>query len=747
MATYIKHNDQYYILSSSSLADERIMVLKYGDAFAVFDRFGDIHPIGSGAQGIFFEGTRFVSKLELLIENKRPLLLSSSLKEENEILTVDLTNPDFRHDNADNDLKEKGNLHIHKTSFLWKGACYVKIKLANFGLEEMIFDLQLQTEADFADIFEVRGMTRKSKGELLSPKTEGSTLELSYKGLDNVVRITRFHFSVPPKKLINNEAIFEFKLQQQEVKELCFCIAFKGSDQLCEALSYQNAYHDMVTYMNKVKANSCDLYTSHDEFNNWLMRSKSDLDTMVTTTQFGLYPYAGVPWYSCPFGRDGIITAMQTLWMNPDIAKGVLNFCAQTQAKKSDDFEDAEPGKIFHEKRDGEMANTGEIPFKMYYGTIDATPLFIMLAGMYFERTADLEFIHTIWPNIQLGLEWIEQYGDRDGDGFLEYQKMSSEGLSNQGWKDSYDSIMHEDGSLAEGPIAVCEVQGYVYDAYLYAAEIAEELGDENKGRNLRNKAEKLQALFLEKFWDKRKKTFAIALDGKKQPCRVVSSNAGQCLFTGIALREHANELVSTLMHEKMFTGWGIRTLSSDEKRYNPMSYHDGSVWPHDNSLIAAGMARYGFSEQVHKVLNGLFDMTTYLEHQRLPELFCGFRKRKNEGPTAYPVACSPQSWAIGSVYLLVQACLGLRISAKDNAIYLFKPTLPEFLTELTITNLKVNTSQVVLQVRRDIHGDVAVHILHRDGDARIEIIHEYMCSDRLPKVLERSLKVECTLV
>lgn len=744
MSTYIKHNDQYYILSSSSLADDRTMTLKCGDTFAVFDRFGDIHPVGSGAQGIFYEGTRFISCSEMLIENRRALLLSSSIKEENDLLTVDMTNPDFGH--KDKKLTEKGVIHIRRTKFLWEDACYENIELANFGTEEVAFDLSLLFEADFCDIFEVRGMKRMKKGCFLQGKASGNQILVGYKGLDDIIRKTRVVFCDEPVRVSTGKADFAIRLRPQEVYNLSFSIAFETGDKKIISRTYAEAYAELMEYTKRIREEDCDLYTSHDMFNNWLCRARSDLYTMVTKTEHGLYPYAGVPWYSCPFGRDGIITAMQTLWMDPDIGKGVLKFCAYFQATAESDFQDSEPGKIFHEKRGGEMANLGEVPFKIYYGTIDATPLFVVLAGMYYERTGDIDLVKELWPNIEAALNWMDKYGDLDGDGFLEYRKKSEKGLTNQGWKDSSDSVMYEDGKLAEGPIALCEVQGYAYDAWIKASEMAQALGNEEKANHFRSRAEKLQKNFLDKFWDEELNTFVIALDGEKKPCRVNTSNAGHALFSGIAEKEHARKMVPNLMSENMFSGWGIRTLGGNEARYNPMSYHNGSVWPHDTAMITYGMAQYGFRQEVHKLLQGMFEMSGYMEHQRLPELLCGFKKRKNEGPTAYPVACSPQAWAVGVVYMMLQACLGIKIVANENAVYFYKPSLPDFLDELTITNLEVKGAVLVLQVRREAHGEVSVKVLHKDGDVKVEVIQEHLCRDKLPEVLEKSLKVDCSI-
>jgi glycogen debranching enzyme len=485
---------------------------------------------------------------------------------------------------------------------------------------------------------------------------------------------------------------------------------------------YSQAQNELISLLRRLKSYSSGLTSSNEQFNNWINRSRSDLITMVTLTENGPYPYAGVPWYSTPFGRDGIITAMECLWISPEVSLGVLNYLAATQATQENDFQDAQPGKILHETRGGEMAALGEIPFKQYYGTVDATPLFISLAGAYYERTADLEAIRQIWPNIVAALRWIDDYGDVDGDGFVEYATKSSKGLVNQGWKDSYDSISHEDGTLAEGPIALCEVQGYVYDAKVRASELAQALDYQEMAGRLLQEAATLKAQFSQAFWLEDKATFALALDGHKRPCRVRTSNAGHCLFSGIANQDQAEKLAETLLSEALFSGWGIRTLATDEVRYNPMSYHNGTVWPHDNAVIGQGLARYGRREEAIKVLTGLYDTTFFLDLQRLPELFCGFNRRKGEGPTAYPVACSPQAWAVASVFMLIQACLGLHINAHTNTITFFRPALPPFLDEVIIRNLRVRNETVALQISRK-DGEVTIQPLTRERQMRIELV------------------------
>ncbi len=719
MGSYIKYKNQYFILASSSLADDRIMVLKHEDMFGVFDRYGDVFPIGHGAQGLFCEGTRFLSKLEMLIEGHRPLLLSSSLKEENELMTVDLTNSDYLNKNGS--IAEKGSLHIHRAKFVYNNVCYEKIRLCNFGMEPLSFNLSLSFDSDFKDIFEVRGLSRKKAGRKATPKYLEDQIILSYKGLDNVSRKTRIKFEEAPFSIESKKVFYKIQLAPKACDYISFAVACEIGKKETQILKYEDAYNQVIKTLEKVKEESCELLSSNEQFNEWLHRSKSDLITMISNTEYGIYPYAGIPWYSTPFGRDGIITAWQCLWLNPDITKGVLKYLAATQADSENSFQDAEPGKIFHEKRGGEMAELGEIPFKLYYGTIDATPLFVALAGAYLQRTNDLETLRHIWSNIEAALKWIDNFGDIDGDGFVEYQKKSESGLNNQGWKDSHDSIFYSNGKLAKGPIALCEVQGYVYDAKISASMIARELGMEEKAEELSLQANELKEKFARSFWSEEKKCYYIALDGQKNPCDVVSSNAGHCLFSGIAQKEHAEQLACTLLNDKMFSGWGIRTIASDEFRYNPMSYHNGSIWPHDNSLIAYGLYRYGFYEEVHKVLKGMFDVTTFVELQRLPELFCGFEKRKNEGPTAYPVACSPQAWAVTSVYFLLQASLGIEINAKENTINFVNPTLPSFINELTITNLEVNNTRVVIQIRRNLNNEIDVYLLHKDGDVKVK--------------------------
>jgi glycogen debranching enzyme len=716
----ISVNDQFYILASSSMADNRTRVLKHGETFGVFDRYGDIQPVGSGTQGLFHEGTRFLSRQELFLDNDRLMLLSSTVKEDNALLAVDLTNPDLYRDGRIT--VPRGSVHVFRSRFLWNGVGYERFRISNYSLSSVSMAFAVRFEADFADIFEVRGQKRGRKGTRLDNIVERDQLILGYKGLDGVTRQTRIQFSPPPRDISEAQATFQIDLEPKAETIVTITVGCDLGERRRPFHAYEAAVHDAGLAIRAEQSQDCLVHTSNAQFNEWWNRSLLDLRMMVTDTPEGPYPYAGVPWFSTPFGRDGIITAMECLWIRPELARGVLAYLASTQAREINAAQDAEPGKILHETRKGEMAALNEIPFGLYYGSVDSTPLFVMLAGAYYERTGDLSFIQAIWNNIERALAWIDRYGDPDRDGFLEYARKSPTGLDNQGWKDSHDSISHEDGSLGEGPIALCEVQGYVYNAKLQASKLADALGYAEQGSHLRRQAETLKANFEEVFWCDDLSTYALALDGRKLPCRVKSSNAGHCLYTGIASPERAQRLAETLMSDEMFSGWGVRTLADSERRYNPMSYHNGSVWPHDNAMIAAGLARYGLMSAVERVMTGLFEASLVVDFHRLPELFCGFVRRPGQGLTRYPVACNPQAWAAGSVFMGLQACLGLIINAPQETVTFVYPILPEVLHELHIKNLKVGKASLDIVIKRH-ELDVGIAVMRREGHVEVVVV------------------------
>ncbi|RZF62621.1 amylo-alpha-1,6-glucosidase [Sphingobacterium corticibacterium] len=718
MKEEIAQEEEYHISSDAVNSDEVNMVLNYSNTFAVFDRSGNIHPHGKMVQGIYHQGTRFINTLILHVNGEKPLLLSGSIKEGNAIYSADLTNPILKKCNI-----PENSVHIERHQFVREGAFYEEIKVLQYEPKSCSFDLSLDFDGDFRDIFEIRGMKRKVETNNVYPVYHHEYFETTYLGLDGVERSFEVYFQSDVEyTLERNQAVFFINLTPKKVITIQYCIHFLTGKEKKETISYAEASELNKFELNQSKTLFADIKTSNAQFNHWLYRSEKDFISLLSQTDHGKYPYAGVPWYNTPFGRDGIIAAMETLWINPEITKGVLLFLAANQANDLIPEKDAEPGKILHEARNGEMANTGEIPFKQYYGTIDATPLFIMLAGMYYDRTADLNLIKQIWLNIIAAIDWIDNYGDIDGDGFVEYIHKSKNGLTNQGWKDSFDSIMHENNQLAEPPIALCEVQSYVYGAKKHAAKLALELGEQHLSSKLFNEAAVLKKNFNAHFWDEELSTFVLALDGQKRPCRVKSSNAGHCLFTGIADKDKAIILADTLLHSDMFSGWGVRTLSSLAGRYNPMSYHNGSIWPHDNALIAYGLSKYGLQKHVLRIMESIFDASLFIELQRVPELYCGFDKRQGIGPTAYPVACSPQAWAVGAVFMLLQSCLRIDINAINKTITFDRIILPDYLNEIYLTDLKLGNQKCTLIINRSKYGNVGFNILHKPDDWEIVI-------------------------
>ena len=692
--------------------------LKHGHTFAVFDRRGDINAVNGSSDGIYHHDTRYLSRLSLCLNDAPLLLLSSNVQEDNAVLRVDLANPGMPSRRLRGEL-----IHVNRLKFIWNAACYERILIRNFDvrLHELTFSIEFG--ADFADLFEVRGQRRARRGQISAERRSDASSAVRYLGLDGVERVTNIAFEPAPNRLDDATALFELALGPGQGARLVLRIAF-GSRSQSNAVA-RSFYTSLRTAHRALKDSSVratSLDSSNSLFNEMARRSVADLYMLITQTEHGPYPFAGIPWYSTPFGRDGLLTALFTLWIDPAIARGVLRFLAATQASEVDPVRDAEPGKILHEMRDSEMARLGEVPFARYYGSVDATPLFVLLTGEYFRRTGDLETVRVLWPHVQAALNWIDTYGDPDGDGFVEYDRKSAGGLVNQGWKDSHDAIFHDDGRMAEGPIALCEVQAYVYAAKQHAAVLASALGDPAASTALLQLAAGLREKFEAAFWCEELSTYALALDGAKKPCRVVASNAGHPLLTGIAEPAHARRVAETLLSAACFSGWGVRTAGVSAARYNPMSYHNGSVWPHDNALIALGLARYGLKSEVLKIFRGLFEAASYMDLRRLPELFCGFPWRKLNAPTLYPVACIPQAWASAAVFALVQASLGIGFDRGAGEIRFDRPVLPEFLDELHLRGLqtKHGTADVLLRRYR---GDVALNITQRQGNVPITVL------------------------
>jgi len=715
----IEVDQQFYIRASSALADDRTRVLLNGDTFAVFDRSGDIQPVGFGQQGIFHNETRHLSRLEMRLCGFRPLLLSSTIREDNVLFGVDLTNPDILLESGVS--LPRGTIHIYRTKFLTEPICYDQITLTNFSDTSIDIEISFEFGADFADIFEVRGEKRKRRGEKLPEERGRSSITFAYDGLDHIRRSTRVECSIGQCTQFDGGIAVPLHIEARG--ELSFTLNVVCERKNPNGIVPMSTYSEALQTMNHMRSTGpladVDIHTSNEQLNEWINRSRSDLAMMVTQTSHGLYPYAGVPWFSTVFGRDGIITALELLWVVPSIAKGVLTYLAATQATSRDPARDADPGKILHEMRKGEMARLGEVPFGRYYGTVDGTPLFILLAAAYYERTADADYLREIWPNILAALEWIDVYGDADHDGFVEYARQTEHGLVQQGWKDSNDSVFYSDGQLAVGPIALCEVQAYVYAAKNGIAAVAEDLGHKELAARLRAQAADLRTKFQTMFWSDELGMFALALDGEKRQCDVRSSNAGQCLFSGIATDAQYRSISEEMLSPAFFSGWGVRTIVTGERRYNPMSYHNGSVWPHDNALIALGALRRSDKDLALRITSGLLELSSEVIFRRLPELICGFGRRPGKGPTLYPVACSPQAWAAGAVFMLLQACLGLEIRAGESRVYLHHSALPEKVQHVRIRNLRVGSSSVDLACERYAET-VSINILRRHGNLEI---------------------------
>ncbi len=712
---------QYAISASASLQERRTRTLKHGETFAVFDQRGDIGGEPGNSEGLYHRDTRILSQFQMLLEESRPLLLSSMTQDDNAVFSADLSNPDLLVDGQI--VLRRELLHLHRIKFVWEGTCFERVLVRNFSDAPLSVRLTFRFASDFADLFEVRGERRPAHGTATAQLDSDRAVVLGYLGLDNVERVTRLCFEPAPKTLTTARAAYDVTLKPRETRRIFvrYGVAEAGAEWTGRVFYRQMRAARHALRVSSARAASVD--SSNSVFNEIVRRSVSDLYMLITDTPYGSYPYAGTPWFSTPFGRDGIITALMTLWIDPTIAKGVLHFLAATQATSVEPVRDAEPGKILHEMRHGEMANLREVPFGRYYGSVDSTPLFVLLLGEYFVRTGDLETVRALWPNAEAALRWIDTYGDRDGDGFVEYYRQTKEGLANQGWKDSHDAVFHSDGHTAEGPIALCEVQAYVYGAKRHGALLAGAMGHHSAAATLQAQAVSLRRQFEEKFWCEELSVYALALDGAKQPCRVISSNAGQVLLTGIASPERAQRVAETMLSPAMFSGWGIRTVGLAAARYNPMSYHNGSVWPHDNGLIAMGMARYGQKLAAAQVFGALFDAASYMDLRRLPELFCGFARRQHNAPTQYPVACSPQAWASATTLSLLQATLGLELFDGSREVAFYRPVLPAFIDHVHLHDLRLSGGSVDVLLHRH-GGGVAATVTRRDGDVVVVVRH-----------------------
>ena len=696
----------------------RLFALKDGDTFVVADSYGDMLGV---ADGLFHDDTRVLSYFRLLLGNRPPSLLSAAIAQDNVFFTANGTNRPLAPTGAA--ATPRGVIHIERKRFLWDNRLHERIRCTNYSRDEAAAPVAFEFGADFHDMFEVRGTERSRRGRMHEPEVGERSVVFRYDGLDDVSRSSVIVFSEKPMRLSGNRAEFLFVIPAEGTIEFYLEVGKAGAQHAGETPGRERfrACAARARFaMRSKRRHGARIKSSGRLFDEWVEKSRADLSLLITDLPTGPYPYAGIPWFSTQFGRDAIITAWQVLWINASLARGVLAYLASTQATEVSKFRDSQPGKIMHETRRGEMTTLGELPFGRYYGGVDTTPLFVALAGAYADRTGDLEFIDRLWPSLLAAVQWMDDYGDSDGDGLVDYQRGRDSGLANQGWKDSEDSVFHADGSFPDGPIALVEVQGYAFAAYGAMASLAERRGDAEAAGRWRARAEEIRLAVEDRFWMEDLGTYGIAIDGHGQLCRVRSSNPGHLLFCGLPTPERARRVCQQLLTGPFKSGWGIRTLAVGEARFNPMSYHNGSVWPHDTALCVAGMARYGERAGVIQMLSEIFETAVHFE-MRLPELFCGFARNPGEPPVAYPVACLPQAWAAGSIFMLLQGCLGVRIDGWTSEITIDHPSLPIGIDSLVIDNLRVGSADAHLLFQHA--GERVIAVPGRRCDPGVAVI------------------------
>jgi glycogen debranching enzyme len=723
--TFVKVGSEYYVLASSLASRRTIRVLADGRSFAIFDASGDIVDSPLEALGFFHSDTRHLNRFEMLVAGETPYYLNSYLGNDREQFRATLTNADLRNQAGAIQLA-RNSIRIERGWVLRGSALYHRVTLRNYVRTPIDIEIDFFYGVDFADVFEVRGIRRERRGEMLPPNIDTDRVVLRYLGLDKVERTSELQFSSAPAAISEERATFKLHLEADQNRELEFRVTAGAStrpspakraepDKFAVALSERQA--ELATG----RDDWATISSSNGAFTSLLRRAMVDLTSLISQSGGTAFTMAGIPWFATLFGRDSIITALSILPFHPELAIRTLKTLASVQGTRIDEARDEQPGKIVHEIRAGEMAATGEIPFGRYYGSVDATPLFLWLYGRCIEVTGDLALADQLWPNARRAIEWIEHYGDRDGDGYVEYLRETPRGLANQGWKDSYDAIFHRDGQLARPPIALAEVQGYVYAACTTVSGVAARLGHREIAERLAARASALKRIFERDFWLDDEGMIALALDADKRPCRVMTSNGAHCLATGLIDGDRASAMCKRLLDDDMYSGWGIRTLSRHERRYNPMSYHNGSVWPHDSAIAAMGLARGGDHAGVITVLEGLFDASTQLQCTSLPELFCGFRREPSLGPVPYPVACHPQAWSAASVFLILQAMLGIRVLGFERRVVFESHLIPSWLDWLSIKGLKVGHGRVSFVLARALNG-TAVEVKERSGGVRVEV-------------------------
>ena len=686
-----------------------------GKTFSATSVSGDIYPPGSPDVGFFHDDTRFLSQLELRIGGHRTVVLSSATEKtfsaQIELTTGNITLRDSF------DLPEN-TVHIRREQLLASEIFFDRMTFENFNLTPVDFTVEMLLDADFVDVFQVRGVARKEHGQYYQPVVSKDGIAFYYRGLDGVMRETLIQVSPTPTEIRERVVRWELRLEPLKRVEIDLNVTpfVEGHKSRAQVYEKDHQLRQRRANFERWEAASTSFETDNDVLDALLKTAVGDFHALQIPDGDQHIIAAGIPWFATIFGRDSIIAAYQSLFLNPQLAIDTLRVLARYQGKEYNDWRDEEPGKILHEYRAGEMTRHGEMPFGPYYGSIDATPLFLILLSETFNWTANEELVEELLPNAYAALEWIDKYGDLDDDGFVEYQRRSPKGLVNQGWKDSWDANVHRDGTIAKTPIALCEVQGYVYDAKYRMSSLLRTFGDVKTGDRLKRESAELAKRFDRAFWVPSRGFYAMALDAEKKPLEVISSNPGHLLFTRIINKERARVVTNRLMRDDMFSGWGWRTMSREERVFNPLSYHRGSVWPHDNSIIAHGMAVNDMREGALRILTSLYQAASYFRDYRLPELFCGVQRREYDEPVHYPVSCSPQAWASGAMFLILCSVLGMHPSAPRKELNIINPQLPEWMDQLRIRNLRIGASRVGLDFTR--RGDrTFCNVVDVEGD------------------------------
>ncbi len=713
----VTSGDHYYILAPSRAADRLTLVLKHQDSFLVADRRGDFPSLADSEFGLYVAGTRYLRMLELRLHDEPPFLLNTTVSSDNVQISVDLANQDLSL--GDGVVLVGKTLRLERRIALHGDRMYQLVTIESFARRDHDLDLSWWFAADFADVFEVRGVSRERRGTPLPAVHDGSAVHLGYVGLDGITRTAHLAFSPAPDRMEAGVARYRLTLPAGGRRELAVTVsALEGAARPAGGPGLRDVIARRREHDAAAARGVARVRTDNEMLNAWINRASADLHMLGTETPAGRIAYAGIPWYVAPFGRDSVITALQVLPFNPELARGTLRFLARLQGTRDDAFTDQEPGKILHEYRTGEMANCREIAFIPYYGSVDATPLFCILFAEYWRWMGDAGLLVELWPALRQAVEWMLRVRPPDTV-YLGYHCRSERGLAHQGWKDSHDAVMHASGEPASSPIALIEAQGYACAALRAAADLAAMLGYGAESKHWRAEAERIREAIERDFWMPDECFYALALDGAGAPCRVISSNPGHCLWTEVLGPERAAAVAQRLLRDDLFSGWGLRTLAEGERCYNPMSYHNGSVWPHDTGMTAAGLARYGHRDAFVRLATGLFDAVVHYEGLRMPELFCGFGRAPGGAPTRYPVACSPQAWAAGTAFHLLGSMLGAVPDATARRLVLSRPILPPWIAWMDVRGIRVGSARVDLLMSRSGEGVKLEHV-ETDGDVQV---------------------------